>query len=45
MTFSGNFNPKYVIEKVRKMLYKLGLSLNNDKIHVINHKVKVLLEL
>ena len=36
MTFSGNFNPKYVIEKVRKMLYKLGLSLNNDKIHVIN---------
>lgn len=36
MTFSGSFNPKEVIIKVRKMLYKLGLRLNNEKIHVIN---------
>ena len=35
MTFSGNFKPSEVIIKVRKMLYKLGLQLNNDKIHVI----------
>mgnify|MGYP002624396859 CR=1 FL=1 len=35
MTFSGNFNPSEIIIKVRKMLYKLGLSLNNDKIHVV----------
>lgn len=36
MTFSGKFNPKEIIIKVRKMLYKLGLQLNNNKIHVIN---------
>ena len=36
MTFSGNFNPSEIIIKVRKMLYKLGLQLNNDKIHVVN---------
>jgi len=36
MTFSGDFNPSEIIIKVRKMLYKLGLQLNNDKIHVIN---------
>lgn len=35
MTFSGNFNPSEIIVKVRKMLYKLGLELNNDKIHVV----------
>ena len=35
MTFSGNFDPSIVIKKVRKMLYKLGLELNNNKIHVI----------
>ena len=35
MTFSGNYKPSEVIIKVRKMLYKLGLQLNNDKIHVI----------
>ena len=35
MTFSGDFNPSEVIIKVRKMLYKLGLQLNNDKIHAI----------
>jgi len=36
MTFSGNFNPTEIIVKVRKMLYKLGLKLNNDKVHVVN---------
>lgn len=36
MTFSGNFNPSDIINKVRKMLYPLGLKLNDDKIHVIN---------
>lgn len=36
MTFSGNFNPSEVISKVRKLLYKLGLELNNSKIHIIN---------
>jgi len=36
MTFSGNFNPKEIIVKVRKHLYKLGLELNDSKIHVIN---------
>lgn len=37
MTFSGDFNPSEIITKVRKMLYKLGLELNNDKFHVINN--------
>lgn len=36
MTFSGNFNPSEIIIKVRKMLYILGLQLNNDKIHIVN---------
>lgn len=36
MTFSGEFNPREVIVKVRKMLYKLGLELNNKKIHIIH---------
>ena len=35
MTFSGNFNPSEVIIKFRKMLYKLGLELNNKKIHIV----------
>lgn len=35
MTFSGDFNPSEIINKVRKMLYKLGLELNNNKIHVV----------
>ena len=35
MTFSGAFNPSELITKVRKMLYKLGLELNNDKIHIV----------
>ncbi len=36
MTFSGKFNPSELIAKVRKMLYKLGLELNNDKIHIVH---------
>lgn len=36
MTFSGDFVPSIVIRRVRKMLYKLGLKLNNRKIHVIS---------
>ena len=36
MTFSGDFNPSEVIVKVRKMLYKLGLELNDSKMHVIH---------
>ena len=35
MTFSGTFNPSDIIKKVRKMLYKLGLQLNNDKTRVV----------
>lgn len=35
MTFSGKFNPSELIIKVRKLLYKLGLKLNNDKIHIV----------
>lgn len=35
MTFSGKFNPSELIAKVRKSLYKLGLELNNDKIHIV----------
>lgn len=35
MTFSGAFNPSELITKVRKMIYKLGLELNNDKIHIV----------
>lgn len=37
MTFSGDFNPREVIQKVRKMLYKLNLKINNKKIHVITN--------
>lgn len=40
MTFSGDFNPSIIIRKVRIMLYKLGLEINNDKIHVINNSQK-----
>lgn len=35
MTFSGEFSPSEIIAKVRKMLYKLGLELNDSKIHVV----------
>lgn len=37
MTFSGDFNPREIIALVRKQLYKLGLKINNKKIHVINN--------
>ncbi len=37
MTFSGDFNPRELITKVRKMLYKLNLKINNKKIHIINN--------
>ena len=37
MTFSGKFNPRELISIVRKQLYKLGLKINNKKIHVINN--------
>jgi len=36
MTFSGDFNVSKVIKKVRKMLSKLNLELNHNKIHVIS---------
>jgi len=36
MTFSGEFNPSELIVIVRKMLYKLGLELNNNKIHIVH---------
>ena len=35
MTFSGDFNPGIVINKVRKLLYRLSLKINNKKIKVI----------
>lgn len=37
MTFSGDFNPSIIIKKVRKMLYKLNLKINNKKIKVISN--------
>ncbi len=37
MTFSGDFLPNLVIGKVRKMLYKLGLELNDKKTCVISN--------
>lgn len=37
MTFSGDFNPSQLITKVRKMLYKLNLKINNKKIRVISN--------
>lgn len=37
MTFSGDFNPQEIIKKVRKLLYKLNLKLNNKKIHIIKN--------
>lgn len=35
MTFSGDFNDKMVIFKVKDELKKMGMQLNYDKIHVI----------
>lgn len=37
MTFSGNFNPKTIINEVKKQLNKIGLNLNKQKIHVIKN--------
>ena len=37
MTFSGDFNTTDIIIRVRKMLAKINLELNNQKIHIINH--------
>lgn len=37
MTFSGDFSPKIIIIKVRKMLNKLGLQLNDQKTNVISN--------
>ncbi len=37
MTFSGDFNPSDIIIKVRKMLYRLGLRLNNKKTIVLTN--------
>lgn len=36
MTFSGDFNPSEVIIKVKKMLYILGLELNDRKTHIVH---------
>lgn len=35
MTFSGEFVPSEIITKVRKLLSKQGLELNNSKIHIV----------
>ena len=35
MTFSGDFIPSEIIKLVRKNLYKLGLKINNKKIHIV----------
>lgn len=40
MTFSGNFNPHQVIEKVRPLLQDLGLKLNNEKTCVVNRSCR-----
>lgn len=37
MTFSGDFNPSEIIKKVRKMLYRLNLKINNKKINIISN--------
>lgn len=37
MTFSGDFVPSDIIKKVRTMLYRLGIKLNNKKICVIKY--------
>lgn len=36
MTFSGDFDPKYIINIVKKKLNKMGLKLNYSKIRVIS---------
>ena len=37
MTFSGDFNPSEIIKLVRKLLLKVGLELNDEKIHVVSN--------
>ena len=37
MTFSGDFNPSEIIKLVRKLLLKVGLELNVEKIHVVSN--------
>lgn len=37
MTFSSDFDISELIKVVRKNLYKLGLKLNNDKIHIVRN--------
>ena len=39
MTFSGDFNVKMVIFKVKDELKKMGMQLNYDKIHVIHNNM------
>ena len=36
LTFSGDLNVRKIIKKVRKMLYEVGLELNDEKTKVIN---------
>lgn len=40
MTFSGDFDVSEIISIVRKKLFKLGMDLNNEKIHVIKNNQK-----
>lgn len=40
MTFSGDFDPKEVIQKVKKELFLFGLNLNPNKIHVIQKNAR-----
>lgn len=40
MTFSGDFYSSELIRRVRKMLYRLGFELNDDKICVIRNSSK-----
>lgn len=37
MTFSGDFNPKIIINEVKKQLNQIGLTINRNKIHVITN--------
>lgn len=36
MTFSGTFQPKKIIEKVKGLLYSMGMELNEKKTKIIN---------
>lgn len=37
LTFSGNFNPSEVINEIKKLLRRLDLTLNKEKIHIISN--------